>query len=262
MKPAAALAALTLLAACAGGPDPVSAPTTGYLGESALEALAEEVPDPAFDPESEATAFAVTQPGTDRWWLAVVHAELRPPEALQHFDCALGTRLMQRPRPALARLFDRLLVDAGALTRRLAAQHPRERPVAALPDLQSCQRVDDTARRSPSWPAGGAVAGAVWSRALAEIAPDRAASVSRAGRELGLSRVVCRMAWPSDAADGARLGEALYADLQDDPDFHRDLEAARAEVAAAREEGLGNPGCAAERRAYGDPSWGLRPGEG
>ena len=34
--------------------------------------------------------------------------------ALQHFDCALGTRLNERERPALTRLMNRLLVDADA----------------------------------------------------------------------------------------------------------------------------------------------------
>ena len=34
----------------------------------------------------------------------IAHAELRPPEAAQHFDCILGTRLADKPRPALTRL--------------------------------------------------------------------------------------------------------------------------------------------------------------
>lgn len=249
MSPRAALAACVLLSACAtgGGPAPVET-VHGYLGAAAIRSLADAAPEPAAWTPSDVFPG---EPGADRWWLATAHAQLAAPEAAQHFDCALGTRFARKPRPALTRLMNRLLVDADGLTRLLADRWPVPRPIKVIEGLEPCQRVNDAIRDGPSWPAVGAVAGAAWGEMFAVLAPDQGEGVRRTGREIGLSRAVCRMNWPGDVAAGAALGQRLYAAEAGSPAFAADLEAARAEVAAARAEGLTNPGCAAERRALG-----------
>lgn len=249
---AALVAALILLpGACAtgGGAGPAALPASGFLDAAALDALSG-----GFTPSPQILTWTGSEtpnagPGTDRWWMATAQAELRAPEAAQHFDCVLGTRLTGKPRPALTRLMNRLLVDSDSLTRRLAAEHPRARPIAVDPTLQPCQRVTEATRESPSWPAGGAVAGAAWGEMFAALAPDRAEAARRTGTGIGFSRVVCRMNWPGDARDGEGVGRALYTRAAATPGFAADLDAARAEVAAARAEGLTNPSCAAERLA-------------
>lgn len=250
MKPAAAaLAAGVLLTACAsvGASIPV-APARGYLDAAEIAALAQAAP-PSIAGAAPDAAVSPVQPGTDRWWLAISHAELRPPEAAQHFDCVLGTRLSETPRPALTRLMGRLLADADSLTRRTAERFPRVRPIKMIGAPEPCQRFTDAMRDSPSWPAGGAVAGAAYGEMFAALAPDRAEGARRMGREIGLSRAICRMNWLTDVSAGADLGRTLYAAEARSPDFAADLEAARLEVAEARAEGLSNPSCAAERRA-------------
>ena len=253
MKPAAAIAACAVVAACASAAGPSLAPTPdGYLGEAGIARLATTLPIPISDGRAPSPPV---EPGTDRWWLAIAHAELRPPEAAQHFDCALGTRLAARPRPALQRLMTRLLADADALTREAAtARGPVARPIAVDPELQPCQRVTPEVRNSPSWPAGGAVVGTLYGEAFAALAPDRAEQVRRIGREIGVSRVVCRMNGPRDVWTGELGGRELFDLVSDAPEFRADLEAARAEVATARAESVTSPSCAAERRALG-----LRP---
>lgn len=247
MSRAAALAACGLLAACATGSGPTPAETAqGYLDEAAIRSLADATAAPA--PWSPSDLPAV-EPGTDRWWMATAHAQLAAPDGAQHFDCVLGARFAQKPRPALTRLMNRLLVDADSLTRLLAERSPRPRPIKAIEGLEPCQRFNDAMRDGPSWPAGAAVAGAAYGEMLAALAPDRADDARRIGREIGLSRAICRMNWPADVADGAVLGQRLFA-AETSPAFAADLEAARAEVVAARAEGLTNPGCAAERRAF------------
>lgn len=249
MSRGAALAACALLGACAtgGAAAPAEVPH-GYLDADTIRSLADAAPAPA----SWSTSDVLTgEPGPDRWWLATAHAQLAAPEGAQHFDCALGARFAQKPRPALTRLMNRLLVDTDSLTRLLAERRPRPRPIKAIEGLQPCQRVNDAVRDGPSWPAGGAVAGSAYGEMFAALAPDRAADARRIGREIGLSRAVCRMNWPADVADGAALGRGLYAAEAATPGFAADLEAARAEVAAARAEGLTSPGCAAERRILG-----------
>lgn len=251
MTRAAALAALALLGACATGRGsaPAAPADTGYLDAAAITRLAAPfTPTPADLRWNEAD-LPGKGPGTDRWWLATAQAELRPPEAAQHFDCVLGTRLAATPRPALTRVMHRLMLDADAATRLLAEQHPRPRPVAVDPALHPCQRLTDAMRDSPSWPAGGAVIGAAYGELFAALAPDRAQPSRVRGGDIGFSRTICRMNWLADVEDGALVGEAVYAEASRTPAFAADLEAARAEVAAARAEGLTNPSCAAERRA-------------
>ena len=251
MKPAAALAACLLLSGCATASVPVGTPTPlgGYLETGALDAVVAGVrappPAPSFWPGDLQPAVE----GKDRWWLATAQAELRPPEAGQHFDCILGTRLAGRPRPALTRLMTRLLADSEAVTRRLGELHPRPRPMAVHPGLETCQRADAATRESPSWPAAGAVAGAVFGEMFAALAPDQAEALKERGRDIGRSRSICRMNWSTDVEDGHRVGRRVYVSATEAPDFLVDLDAARAEIVAARAEGLTNPGCAAERRA-------------
>jgi len=248
MKPAAALAACLSLAACAstGAPLPAITPE-GYLPAGEVASVADRIASLGVPVEA---AGSPVEPGTDRWWLAIAHAELRPPEAAQHFDCALGTRLAARPRPALTRLMARLLADANALTREAARKHgPSARPIAREPGLKPCQRVTPAMRNSPSYPAAGAVAGTLYGETFAALAPDRAEQVRRIGRELGASRMICRMNSASDVYAGQQGGRDLFPRIAASDDFRTDLEAARAEVSAARAEGLGNPSCAAERRA-------------
>lgn len=240
------MAAVVLMAGCAGSRSAPTQTVAGYLEAADYAAL---MASPDVAPPLDAAAFNDHPPGTDRWWLAIAHAELRPPFAAQHFDCALGTRLNERPRPALSRLMNRLLADVDALSRRLSASHPRPRPVAAIPGLEPCQRADEAMRASPSWPAAGAVAGAAYGELFGELAPDRVDAARRIGAEIGRSRAICRMNWPSDVTDGQALGLSLYARAAREPAFSADLEAARSEIRAARAEGLTNPGCAAERRA-------------
>lgn len=250
---AAAGLALSACASTLTGPGPERAP--GFLNTASLNTLAASVPaPPATDSAEQArddtlSAELRALEDSDRWWMAIAHAELRPPWAAQHFDCVLGARLAGAPRPALNRLMARLLADSQALTLEATARSPRLRPIND-PDRRACQRVDEATRASRnSYPAGGAVAGAVYGEMFAALAPDRADAARLMGAEIGLSRAVCATNWPSDVAAGQALGLVLYQQAAADPGFAAELEAARAEVAAARVEGLTSPACASERLA-------------
>lgn len=255
MKPTAAvLAAGLLVTACAGVTPPRREEAiAGYLHHDSMDAMIAGAGTWRDRGDTAASQALRALEDADRWWMATAHAELRPPEAAQHFDCVLGTRLAAHPRPALTRIMNRLLVDSATLSTRLAAANPRPRPVVADPSRRACQRMTEADRSSGSWPATGAVAGAAYGELFAALAPDRAAAARAMGREIGVSRAVCAMNWPSDVEDGLRLGQAVYAQATESPSFQPDLEAARAELEAARVEGVVSPACAAERRA-------LRPG--
>ena len=255
MKPAAVLAGCLLTGGCAagGGPPALIAPPSGYLAAQQVGGMAVlSIPAMSTPSANDLALIHTVSPGTDRWWLATAHAELRPPEAAQHFDCLLDTRLNQRSRPALARVMNRLLADADALVRAMAPLAPDpapKRPVAFIEGLEPCQRLTPEARSASAWPAGGAVVAAAYGELFAALAPDRAEGARRMGREIAWSRAICRINWASDVEAGIGEGIRLFASASAQPEFLTEVEAARAEVATARAEGLTQPSCAAERRA-------------
>lgn len=260
--------ALVGLAGCAStdeakAPFPMASATVGqgpgYLLEDTHRRLGEAVPPAPVTGSVEDRADRAQSDryraleGGDRWILATAHAEVRAPYAFAHFDCALGTRLNERQRPALQALFDKLLHDADEAAEIAKARLARPRPVADDPERRACQRLTDAQKQTPSHPSGSATVGAAYGEVLAELVPDRAAEVRASGEQIALSRVVCGMHYPRDVEDGADLGRAVAAAVIATPAFQADAVAARAELAAARAEGLIHPGCAAERAALASP---------
>ena len=261
------IAVAALLSACAGTPaalrpqavQAAASKTEGYLSGPLIQALADVVPPPpvagsATDLADKARSGRfVTLEDSDRWLLATAHAELRPPLALQHFDCALGFRLGSATTPTLNRLMQRLFHDSDAAAELAKARGFRPRPVGDDPERRPCQRVSDAGRKSPSYPSGSSTVTTVYGEAFAALEPGRATEVRRIAHEMGLSRLVCGMHYPSDVAAGEILGKAVFEAAVATPGFDADLAAARLELAAARATGLTNPGCASERLALATP---------
>lgn len=258
----AALASALLLAACAGTPAalrpeaarPAETPP-GYLDAAALDGLAAVLPPPpppgsSIDLDDKASsARMVGLEDSDRWLLATAHAELRPPLALQHFNCALGVRLAPEATPQLTRLMQRLFQDADGAAEGIKARAFRARPVGDDPARRSCQRLTEASRRSASYPSGSSTVAVVYGEAFAALDPERAPEIRRMAHEIGQSRLVCGMHYPSDVAAGEVLGHAVFVAAAVRPDFAADLTAARAELAAVRAAGIAAPGCAAEALA-------------
>jgi acid phosphatase (class A) len=272
LKPVAALIAATvalplilpLVAACAPPERPSSSPIfsatdEGYLSPGVLTRLAQAAaPAPvAGSDQDQADRLASTRftalEDSDRWLLATAHAELRPPLALQHFDCALGVRLGSADTPVLDRMMAKAFHDAQAAVVLAQARGVRARPVAEDPARRACQTLTPAARRSSSYPSAGAAVGTAYAEALALIAPDHAAQVRRIGHEIALSRQICAMDYPSDGTAGEALGRAVTAEIAAAPDFQAEIATARGELTAARATGRTNPGCAAERAALALP---------
>jgi len=255
----AALAVAALLVACAGLPDtppPAGIPLRGYLSDPVHEQLAAAVPPvpSAPSPEDRAGSEAYRPlEGGDRWLMAIAHAELRPPFAAQHFDCAVGARMTARPVPALTRLMTRLQLDTLAVGSLARDHSPRPRPVAVDPERRVCLRLTEAGRASPSYPSSAAAVGTAYGDLFSSLVPERSDAIQRIGREIGLSSAVCALAWPGDVTAGQQLGHAVYAAAAAAPAFQDDLALARVEVTAAREPDLENPGCAAERRLFSTP---------
>ena len=155
-----------LLSACAGTPAALrpqavqAAPEArGYLTGPLIQALADATPPApvagsSVDLADKArSAQFKTLEDSDRWLLATAHAELRPPLALQHFDCALGVRLGSATTPGLNKLMQRLFDDSDAAAELVKARGFRPRPVGddaergiGRAEIEACRRHD----RSPN----------------------------------------------------------------------------------------------------------------
>lgn len=232
---------------------------TGFLDPTALRTLVDAVPPPPVEGSPAALADAAASgrmrslEDTDRWTLAIRHAELRPAIALSHFDCVIGARLTPEQSPSLIALLDRVLVDANAAAELGKARTFRPRPVGVDAGRRSCQVVSAAGRASASYPSGSASVGAAYGEVIAVLAPDRAAEAREMGRQIGISRLVCAMHYPSDVEAGRALGVSVVAAEAADSGFAPALAAAQVELDRARMAGLTNPACAAERLALATP---------
>lgn len=261
----AGLAILSALAmglgvgSAAPGSSQADAAPTGYLPASKIGELASETPaapvrGSAEDIDDQAASRRLQAlEDTERWLLATRHAELRPTVALAHFDCALGFRIEAGDSPRLVALLTRVLHDANEAAEHVKARAHRPRPVADEPERRSCQVVTAAQRASASYPSGSAAVGSAYGMVVAVLVPDRAAEVTEIGRQIGHSRMVCGMHYPSDVRVGAALGERVAQEILDSPTFAADTAAARDEIAVARAAGRTSPACAAERAALAIP---------
>ena len=91
---------------------------------------------------------------------------------------------------------------------------------------------------SGSYPSGHSAIGWAWALVLSEASPDQSQAILARGRAFGESRLVCNVHWESDVIEGRFMGAATVARLHDQPEFLADLEAAKAELTAARAKSL------------------------
>ncbi len=262
----AALAWALFITGCASsgglspaGAAPVAPPdTAGYLSPGALPNSLEVLPPPpeqgsaaqAFDEELSREALA--QRNTPRWMLAIEDAELTFPKAADTFSCAMDAPVTEEDVPHLYRLMLRASSDARRSTHAAKSHYQRIRPFAAHKEPMCTPEAEESLIRSGSYPSGHAAIGWTWALILAEIAPERVNAILSRGLAFGESRVVCNVHWESDVIGGRILGAGVVARLHADTVFRQDLEAAKAEFAAARAKGLKpRRDCAAEAAALG-----------
>lgn len=153
------------------------------------------------------------------------------------FEQALGAGPIRRTtRPALVTLLGRTLKQVSGPTFVAKGVHQRARPYQRMKLAQVCGRAadgvkdPDTEMRT-SYPSGHAAYGWTVGLVLARVAPERAAALLSRAQTYAESRVVCGVHFPSDVEAARQMATAVVAQLDRHPDFLRDLELAKAELA-------------------------------
>ena len=142
--------------------------------------------------------------------------------------------------------------DASLATRAVKSYYHRSRPFVVNKETACTPDQEESLMESGSYPSGHSTIGWMWALILAEIAPERINAILSRGLAFGESRVVCNVHWESDVVAGRTLGAGVVARLHADAAFREDLEAAKAEFAAIRAQGLKpRRDCAAEAAALG-----------
>jgi len=250
---AAGVAVLAVGAAAAQQAAAPSAPPRPkpYLGETAPDTYAVIPPSPTpGDPRDQAdrAVFKATRRyATDpRWAMAVNDANSAG--IVKDLTCALGVELTPQNAPKTLALISRVGPDASRVTNRPKDIYKRPRPYLRDEGAICLPRDPDLAK-SPDYPSGHNT----WSWAVglifAELAPDRASAVLARVRAFGENRLVCGVHSLSAVEAGRDNGAILVAALHGNAEFRSDLDAARAELAAARKAGPAPDAAACEKEA-------------
>ncbi|MBU1378801.1 MAG: phosphatase PAP2 family protein [Alphaproteobacteria bacterium] len=260
-----ALTALTITALGAGwttlSAQPASPPVAaarpglvaGYLSRGGAPSSLALVPPPptagssAQARDDDGAKAAVALHGTPRWDLATQDADLSFPNAAGTFSCALGVPVTEAATPKLYQLLRRTLADFGLSTYPTKTKYQRARPFTVNGAPMCTPALDAGLRKDGSYPSGHAAIGWGWALVVAEVDPERAEAILARGRAFSESRMICNVHWASDVEEGRTMASATAAKLHAQAEFRADVEAARAEVAAVRAQGLApNRDCAKE----------------
>jgi len=186
--------------------------------------------------------------GSARWTLAQADDELSIAAVLHAFRCALGLTPTSENAPKLVALISRAWSDAGAASNAIKIKYRHRRPFqVAEGDVCLSPQGKAALERSPDYPSGHATLSWETALILAGLAPEVATDVLARARAFGQSRVVCGVHNESAVEAGWMTATSVFAMQESSPEFHRDLDAARKEVAALRAGAKSKPeGCDAE----------------
>ncbi len=224
----------------------------GYLAAAPLADIATLSPAPpapgsaAEARDIEASRAGLALHGSPRWTLATADADVFGPRATAALSCAAGVAIGPETTPRLEKLLRRSLTDlamSGAVIKRT---YNRPRPFMINGQPSCTPEWEPILRKDGSYPSGHSAIGYGWSLILAQLLPDRAATLVARGRAFGDSRRVCNVHWLSDVEEGRVTAAMTVARLNADPAFRADLDAVRAELSTAHAQPAG---CAAEASA-------------
>lgn len=206
-----------------------------YLATNALDSIALLPPPPSIEAVEQAADLAAVRaafkatPEAER-----LRAEAEASLVVDRFAPVIGEWFVPDRLPKTAHLLERAKLCARAPVAAAKEFWKRPRPY----ELDAELRFGHKPESSYSYPSGHSTVGTVQALVLAALVPDRRDAILERGRRIGWDRVRTGKHFPSDVYAGRTLGQAIFRALQSNAEFQRDLEAAKAEVAAARQAAL------------------------
>jgi acid phosphatase (class A) len=247
-----AVLASTALLSC----QPAAAPArvSGYLTpEQTADVVRIVLPAPTTgDPRYQAdmAIFRATRSleGSARWTLAQSDDNLSIAGLLHAFSCPLGLTLSPENAPKLVALIARAIADASAASNAIKIRYQHKRPFqVAEGDVCISPLGKAALERSPDYPSGHTTLSWETGLILAGLVPEAAIDILARARAFGQSRVVCGVHNESAVEAGWMTATSVFAMQESSPEFHRDFEAARTELAGLRAHSTSKPvGCEPE----------------
>jgi acid phosphatase (class A) len=144
---------------------------------------------------------------------------------LSAFAPVMGAWFTPTNLPSMNKFLKDVDADSRGVCARARAYFGRKRPMF----LDRRVQVAIPGQEDACYPSGHATRGVLVARILSELAPGKREALLERGRELGWSRVVGGVHYPSDLGAGRGLGQALADAMFANPDFRRELVAVKSE---------------------------------
>jgi len=199
--------------------------------------------------EADRQVFRATRAmlNTPRGRLATDDVPSSVTDVMKDFSCAAGVKLSPETTPATYRLLANANTDT-ARANNLAKDHWKRLRPFLIDNGPVCDSKEELAK-SYDYPSGHATRGWTFGLILSDAEPDRATPIQVRARAYGESRIVCG-AHNMSAIEAGRLGATVtMQSVRQTAAYQADLEAARAELRAARNNPALTPdaaGCATE----------------
>jgi acid phosphatase (class A) len=158
-------------------------------------------------------------------------AEARADQKVSAFRFAdvLGPGFAAERLPLTGELTRQACLHAQPITVRAKEHWDRPRPGVANPAVKPVL----VFTYDGSYPSGHATCGYLWGILLGDMLPERRGELLARGVRYGTNRVTGGVHYPSDAEAGRLSATAIATVLYRNPEFRRELAAARAELRAA-----------------------------
>jgi acid phosphatase (class A) len=217
------LAAALLACAGAASAQPAAAPL--------IDGPALAGPPPASGSPREAADRLSMRPQVSEERLAQARADLEF-NPWRMFQPALGDAFTAERLPRTAAVLSATIAGVNPAVNAAKDHYNRTRPYVGDMSLLRCDN-PEAPGMGGSYPTGHGAGGWALALVLAELIPSRADAILQRGRDFGESRIICGYHFPSDVEASRLIAAGGVARLHADPQFRRQLDAARRELARA-----------------------------
>ena len=147
------------------------------------------------------------------------------------FDATIGPGFDYTKEPATAEVLRIALMDTDIAATAAKAKYARKRPWAVDSTIPTCDPDD---KPLTSYPSGHATMGWTTAMVYADLMPEMSQDLMARAEDYGYSREVCGAHFPSDTQASRALAAWVLTDLMKNPEFQAKMQAARAELRAAK----------------------------